>query len=329
MQLFSRWESASERRSGEFPPPQDSRSILTLGVIGMLQSAWEETVTKAQSELPEPGGQGHLLQIHPLEVSARLIDLQQPQTTVGRDASCGLNIADSSVSRRHALIERTGDEYHVTDLQSTNGTRVNELPVESATLKPGDRVQFGNYIFKFLSSNHIELHYHEAVYSMMTRDGLTGTLNKRSFLDIIHREFQKSLHRGTSLCLIMMDIDHFKSVNDTRGHLAGDEVLKELGNRVNSVIAEHDVFARYGGEEFAILLTDLVNSEAIEVAQRCRAAVEAEPFPTSVGPLPITISVGVAEFASLESPEHEDQLVQAADAKLYEAKHGGRNRVCS
>jgi diguanylate cyclase (GGDEF)-like protein len=295
----------------------------------MTQAVWEQTMAKP---IPNPEdqetGTGCLLQIYPLEVSGQLINLYDQPMTVGREVQCAVQIDDISVSRRHATLERINGAYRVTDLGSTNGTCVNEKRIESAELTPGDRVQFGSYIFKFLSTNHIELQYHEAVYSMMTRDGLTGTLNKRYFLDIINREFQKSTHRNTELCLILFDIDHFKSVNDTHGHLAGDEVLKEISARVGNVVAEHDVFARYGGEEFAILLTGVPVAEAVQVAERCRAIVEAEPFTTSVGPLPITISVGVADFDSLDGAENSDALVQAADTKLYEAKNGGRNRVC-
>ena len=180
----------------------------------MTQATWEQTVAKpVVAPATDAATDGCLLQIHPLAVSSQLIDLRAAATTVGRDESCGLSIADSSVSRNHAIIERVGDIYKVTDLGSTNGTCVNEVRVDSAPLTPGDRVQFGSYIYKFLSTNHIELHYHEAMYSMMTRDGLTGALNKRYFLDMISREFQQSLHRGTQLCLILFDIDHFKSVN--------------------------------------------------------------------------------------------------------------------
>lgn len=277
---------------------------------------------------PTEAGVGCLLQIHPLDICGNLVQLVQNETTVGREARCGLHIPDSSVSRSHAIIARTGNEYRVTDLGSTNGTCVNEQRIESAILEPGDRIQFGSFIFKFLSTNHIELQYHEAVYSMMTRDGLTGTLNKRSFLEILHREFCRAAHRSTPLSLILFDIDHFKSVNDTWGHMAGDEVLQEMGRRVQSVLAEHDVFARYGGEEFAILLPDVVVSEATEIAERCRHHVEATPFTTSAGPLEVTISAGAADMSRVTDLQTESQLIQLADQQLYAAKRGGRNRVC-
>ncbi|MCA9059916.1 MAG: GGDEF domain-containing protein, partial [Planctomycetaceae bacterium] len=180
-----------------------------------------------------------------------------------------------------------------------------------------------------LSTRHIEAQYDEAVYSMMTRDGLTGTLNKRSFLEIIEREFQRATHRKTALSLLLFDIDHFKSVNDTHGHLAGDEVLKEVGRRISQSIAQHDVFARYGGEEFAILLPDASRTECVETAERCRTAIEEKPFATSAGDLPVSISVGVADMSGIAGGTEPASLIRAADEKLYEAKRSGRNRVCS
>ncbi|MCR9198392.1 MAG: GGDEF domain-containing protein [Planctomycetaceae bacterium] len=295
----------------------------------MLQEGWEETIARKTATAQLDNGVGCFLQIHPLAISDNLTHLGHSQLTVGRESSCGLCLPDSSVSRQHALIEKVGDGYFVTDLGSTNGTCVNEQKVSSVELTPGDRVQFGSYIFKFLSTNHIEMQYHEAIYSMMTRDGLTGTLNKRSFTDIINREFRRAVTRRTSLSLILFDIDHFKSVNDTHGHLAGDEVLQEMGRRISSVIAEHDVFARYGGEEFAILLSDVELAEAVELAERCRAVVAAEPFATSIQPLPVTISVGVAELSRSGCAKEPADLIEAADAQLYAAKDGGRNQVCT
>lgn len=294
----------------------------------MLQEGWEETIARKTATAPLDSGVGCFLQIHPLAISDNLTHLGHDRLTIGREASCGLCLPDSSVSRQHALVERVDDGYFVTDLGSTNGTCVNEQKISSVELTPGDRVQFGSYIFKFLSTNHIEMQYHEAIYSMMTRDGLTGTLNKRSFTDIINREFHRATTRQTRLSLILFDIDHFKSVNDTWGHLAGDEVLQEVGRRISSVIADHDVFARYGGEEFAILLADVDTTEAVDLAERCRRIIAAEPFETSVEPLSVTISLGVAERSATAAAQQPADLIEAADTRLYAAKDGGRNRVC-
>ncbi|MEP3482477.1 MAG: GGDEF domain-containing protein [Fuerstiella sp.] len=303
-----------------------------------MMDSWEETVTAQTVCRTAEAGAGCLLQIHPLKVSDNLKNLPAGPMTIGRESSCGLCLPDSSVSRQHAVIEESDGQYSISDLNSTNGISVNEQRVASCVLTAGDRIQVGGFIFKFLSTNHIEMQYHEAVYSMMTRDGLTGTLNKRSFLDHIHREFHRAVHRHEHLSLILFDIDHFKSVNDNHGHLAGDDVLKEIGTRISTVIAEHDIFARYGGEEFAILLPTTTGDEAMEIAERCRAIVCAHPFSTSAGPLPIRISAGVADVAEMQflatnaSAEEcvfdEANLVDEADQKLYEAKRSGRNRVC-
>lgn len=294
----------------------------------MTLSAWEETLAKAADHQTPSVDGGSLLQIHPLSITNHMIDLSDSQVVVGREPTCGICIPDASVSRRHALIEKIDAGFSVTDLGSTNGTSVNEQPVTTSLLHAGDRIQFGSYIFKFLSSNHIELQYHEAVYSMMTRDGLTGALNKRSFIDILGRDFQRAIHRSSPLSLILFDIDFFKNVNDTHGHLAGDEVLREVGRRISKVTAAHDVFARYGGEEFAILMSETLIENAVEIAERCRQEIANRPFQTSVGPLAVTISAGVASVQHLGNLESPDKLIQAADLKLYEAKHGGRNRVC-
>jgi len=292
----------------------------------MRQESWGETVANGAVKAGD-SGVGCLLQIHPLEVNGHLVELPDKQTAIGRDPACGMCIPDASVSRQHALIERTGDVYYVTDLGSTNGLCVNEQRVHSTQLSPGDRLQIGGFIFKFLSTNHIEMQYHEAVYSMMTRDGLTETLNKRSFMDIVAREFQRSVHRETDLSLILFDIDHFKAVNDTYGHLAGDDVLQEMGRRVGEVVAEHDVFARYGGEEFAILLADVSAEEASVVAERCRKTVEETDFLTSAGPLKITVSLGVADMKHLADKSSVSQLIKVADRHLYIAKDQGRNQI--
>lgn len=304
--------------------------MTTTSLPSPFPANWEQTVAQKHQEVDQcSNSTGCLLQIYPVSLERQLIPLNEAMQVLGRDDSADIAVADASISRRHASIERTEQGYWISDLGSTNGTFVNEKRVDRSPLVPGDRVQLGGFIFKFLCSNHIELQYHEVVYSMMTRDGLTGTLNKRYLLDLLEREFRKAAHRQTPLTLILFDIDHFKSVNDTYGHLAGDEVLKEVANRIDSVIAEHDVFARYGGEEFAILLTGISKKETVDMAERCRQIIESSPFTTSVGPLPITISLGVSEFRDLEAPTDANQLVQAADEKLYESKRAGRNRVSS
>lgn len=272
---------------------------------------------------------GCLVQIHPLELNVNRIELTGQKTVIGRDPRSTIWLADQSVSRTHSQIERTKTGYIAIDMGSTNGTYVNDAPATSTELSSGDRLQFGSFVFKFFAADDVELRYHENVTTAMTRDVLTGTLNRRSFTDIIGKEFCQATRRTTplSLSLILLDIDHFKSVNDTHGHLAGDDVLKEMTARISEVLEEHDVFARYGGEEFAILLPDVSTSQAADIAEQCRIAVATRPFASS-GELSVSISLGIANTTELDCIDSVSDLIRAADKKLYEAKNAGRNRVC-
>lgn len=157
-----------------------------------------------------------------------------------------------------------------------------------------------------------------------TTDHLTGIFNRSRMSELLHDEWNRVSRYGEPFSLIMFDIDHFKQVNDTLGHHAGDRVLVELTQRVKLVLRESDVFARWGGEEFLLLLpeTDLEGAE--EVAERCRHAFARTPI-EGVGT--VTASFGVVAYSDDDgSLEH---LLQRADAALYEAKHGGRDRVSS
>lgn len=297
----------------------------------MTQLAWDETTAAPQMQVQDIADcTGNLVQIHPLQLDRGMISLEQDSVTLGRGNECGLVIREDCASREHARIDRQPGGYVIRDLNSTNGTWVNEQRVTSHWLQPGDRIRVGTHIFKFVSANDIETQYHETVYTMMTRDGLTGAWNKRSFLDVIEREVGRSARVGHPLTLSIFDIDHFKNINDTYGHLAGDQVLRQLCERLSPLIPSGDVLARYGGEEFAILLADATAEDSVRLAETCRMVIESAPFETCEGPIAVTISVGVADLSSVDADEEPtvEQLILSADARLYEAKRSGRNRVC-
>ncbi len=262
-----------------------------------------------------------------MDINSGLICLPPRPFTIGRDEDVDLTVADNSVSRMHAAIEATPLGYVVSDLGSTNGTYVNEQRVLSRILAAGDRVRTGKHIFKFLSSDDVEAQYHEAIYSMMTLDGLTGAYNKRYLMDVLNREIERSQRHGRPLSLVMMDIDHFKSINDKYGHLAGDEVLQEFCRRIQEILRMDEVFARFGGEEFSLVMGEAMLSAAKKTAERCRELIEAETFKTSCGPIAVTASFGVAQLMGTTAGSAE-ALIGDADAKLYVAKASGRNQVC-
>ena len=270
---------------------------------------------------------GCLVKIRPMDVHG-LVHIRDNSFIIGRDDRCSYTIHDAAISRRHANIELVESNYVITDLNSTNGTFVNEQRITSHPLRAGDRVRLANHIFKFLSSDHIEAQYHETMYSMMTKDALTGAYNQRYFTDMLEREIERARRYQRSLALILFDIDHFKDVNDQHGHLVGDEVLQELSRRVEKVIRRDEIFARYGGEEFAMVMAETSEEGAILMAERLREVVGDTPFETGDVALSITISVGV-DTRLPDASTTREMLIAAADAKLYEAKQAGRNRVCS
>src|SRR5262249_25557652 len=147
----------------------------------------------------------------------------------------------------------------------------------------------------------------------------------RYFIEFLEREITRARRHASALSLILFDIDHFKKVNDTHGHLAGDAVLKELGRRLKPEVRREDVLARYGGEEFACVLVSTSKQRAIDFAEEMRQLVEGTPFQHEALALVVTVSIGVAELD--ESMKVPEELIARADANLYTAKREGRNRV--
>jgi len=157
-------------------------------------------------------------------------------------------------------------------------------------------------------------------------DGLTKLFNKRYFLEIFEKEFERAKRFKNDLCLIVLDIDHFKSVNDTYGHLQGDSVLKEIGDIINDSIRKIDIPARYGGEEFVIIAPNTNIQDILTIAERIRGSTESHEFQAENQPLKITVSIGVSALNGMTRDKLE--LIKKADEALYKAKHSGRNRIC-
>lgn len=275
-------------------------------------------------------GECCLVQIYPVDVVAGMLLLESSEFVIGRDNHADLVLADASVSRQHAVLTRDSNGYVLRDLNSTNGSLVNDKRITEQSLCSGDTLQLGSFIFKFLASQSVESKYHETIYGAMTRDALTGAMNKRYLLETLNREILRTVRQGLVLSLVMLDIDHFKRVNDTYGHLVGDEVLREFGTRIITACRGDDMLARYGGEEFVLVLSSTPRTEAVEIAERCRRFIADTPFETTAGELPISASFGVYSFEGTENGSTKrtaDALIYEADVRLYEAKSKGRNRV--
>jgi diguanylate cyclase (GGDEF)-like protein len=192
-------------------------------------------------------------------------------------------------------------------------------------LRSGDRFQIGAVHFKFLHERDVEQAYHDAIFDLVIRDGLTGVFNKRKFDEEIEREFARANRYERALSLILADIDFFKAVNDRHGHLAGDFVLQQVAARMRRVLRVEQVLARVGGEEFAVVCPETDASGAVEVAEKLRDEIAREPYRSGAISISVTCSFGVAQRTAAMASSTE--LSAVADAALYRSKQNGRNRV--
>jgi len=274
-------------------------------------------------------GESCLVAIYGPELGRR-VPLTGSGLTVGRDSARDLVIEVEDVSRLHCSIHVRGDAVYLRDEGSTNGTLVNDRPVRpkvDTPLSSGDRIQMAGAIFKFLAGGDVESLYHEEIYRTTIVDGLTQAYNRRYFEDFLTRELARSKRHSRPLALILLDIDHFKQINDTYGHPAGDHVLRELSASIRASIRREECFARYGGEEFALVCPETWLQAALGCAERLRALAERLTLQHDGRDLSVTISVGAACLeAGMQSP---NELITATDRCLYEAKEGGRNAVVS
>lgn len=280
------------------------------------------TAISVPPERSKPAPQPCLLFLSGGDVG-RSVQLSAEATDIGRSEECGVAVNSEGVSRRHARVQRIFGLYFVTDLESTNGTYVNERRVEMLQLNDGDQIRIGEAVLKFVL-NHLEVEYNLEVSALASVDSLTGALGKRHFDEAWAKEVDRSARNGTPLCLVLFDLDHFKLVNDTYGHAAGDAILARTAAIVRGVVGPESLFGRVGGEEFAIGLANTSLRTAHELAERLRSAVEHTTFDNLGRTIEVTLSLGVAELAPAENAE---QLYVRADERLYVAKRAGRNRV--
>lgn len=255
----------------------------------------------------------------------RRVDLGGQPVLIGRSDEADLVISHRSVSRSHCQVWLQGDEYRIRDLGATNPTRVNDQPVAEAVLADGDHIVVGESILKFISQTSVEARYHEEIYQLATHDMLTELYNRRHFMEMLDKEIARALRHGRELSLCIVDVDLFKPINDQYGHIAGDDVLRQIAGILRQHVRSDDLAARIGGEEFSVLLPECDLQAAAHFAERLRAAVAAARFAPGGEPQTVTVSIGVASIGP--GCTTRSTLLAAADAALYRAKHEGRNRV--
>ena len=256
----------------------------------------------------------------------KMFKLLEGETVVGRSHRSDIRLDDDSISRMHVKLTLDGTSVSIEDLGSSNGTLVNGERIHTVRLRDGDKIRLGETtILKFTYHDRLDESFQQKMYNAALRDPLTKAYNKKYFVDQLGTEIAYAKRHATPLSLVLFDLDHFKRINDTYGHVAGDMVLMELAELVQSMLRTEDVFARYGGEEFVVILRGTDLDAAGVLAERLRTAVEARPFMNGEHRLPVTVSMGGAAFSSDSADSMS--LVEAADNALYAAKQAGRNRV--
>ncbi len=249
------------------------------------------------------------------------------EMVLGRSSSAEVVLLDDGVSRRHARILQVDGDIVLEDLKSSNGTHVNGEPITTHALRDGDTIRLGSTtILKFSYHDGLDEAFQQQMYEAALRDPLTKAHNRKFFLDRLESELAHCKRTGGLLSLLMFDVDHFKLVNDTYGHVAGDVVLVEIARLTKEMVRVEDVFARYGGEEFCVLCRGIGLQGAGALGERLRAGIASQPFEHDARPIAVTISVGVAACPDVAC-EDGTALIAAADEALYQAKRCGRNRV--
>ncbi len=248
---------------------------------------------------------------------------------VGRDDECSLSLRDDGVSRHHVeVVLRDDNRLEVQDLGSSNGTFIDGRQIARTEIAPGQKFTIGlNSVIRFEIQDGYDQAYHRQMYDARVRDWLTGAHNRRYFDEQLPVALSHASRQRRSLSVLLLDVDHFKRVNDEHGHAVGDAVLVALGRTMREVLRAEDLLARIGGEEFAVLAHDTDFDGACRLAERLRVHVGRLQVIHSdeSDPIVVTVSIGgVAVRPSATADMHD--VLAASDGNLYAAKEAGRNR---
>lgn len=251
------------------------------------------------------------------------------ELVLGRSDQADVRIDEPTVSWAHARVTLSGSEVLLEDLGSTNGTFVrNQRVTGPQALPERARIRLGPRVT--LRLDYLDALEHRAlrqVYESSVLDPLTGVHNRRYLEERARTELSYALRNGAALSVLLVDIDHFKQVNDRCGHAIGDAVLRVVATSMRRVLRPEDVLGRYGGEEFVIVARGVSSRNAAILAERIRRRIQRLPMPAELGIDGLSVSVGVATFDAEHAFGSALELVAAADAAMYSAKQQGRNRV--
>jgi len=311
-----RLASISEDSDGGFPEESHTMEISV------------RSTDFSASPISEPARRDRVVLLRMDGVAAgQVVSVTQFPFSMGRHPTNRLPVDDDSISRFHARFTCENGEYFVEDLGSRNGTFVQGKRVSRLQIRDDDWVQLGARVsFRFAVTDFRQEGLLRKLYESSTRDALTGAYNRRHFEDRLRAEIAFAVRHATDCALLLLDLDHFKRINDTYGHPAGDEVLRHLTGVAGRTLRAEDVFARMGGEEFVVVLRNIELKGATRLAERLCASVRAKVIEHGGNTIKVTMSAGAASLACCRTPS-PDELISIADRRLYLAKQQGRNRV--
>jgi diguanylate cyclase (GGDEF)-like protein len=281
----------------------------------------------------QTGGSPCLVQYNGAGTGKRFL-IDKEKLSLGRAVTADIMVADASVSRTHAHIFNIESGVFIEDGGSANGTYINDKKIEERyKLNDQDMIRLGTMLLKFFSSDNVDGFIQDKIYQLATIDAGTGIFNKQYLLDTLESEFRKSKTANLNLSLLVFDLDHFKKVNDTYGHNAGDQVLRDIAKLIKGCIRKEDILARFGGEEFVVILPNTSSEHGVKVGEhilnKTRSFLHPIDYSENGQAKHVehtqTVSIGIAGIdANMTTPK---QLLEIADQKLYESKRNGRNRL--
>jgi diguanylate cyclase (GGDEF)-like protein len=256
--------------------------------------------------------------------TGRRFSLEGDEIIIGRSGDANIQIDRDSVSRRHARLAKADGCWTVQDLQSTNGSYVNDVPIREHKLAPGDQLKIGSAIFRYLAGGNLDTLLLDELYQIAVRDGLTHALSRRAFVEAADREVARAQKLSKALSLLVVDIDHVKQINDHYGQLSGDFVIRELARRIRRKCERYELLCRYEGTQFLLLLPETDLPTAQDRAEEIRKAASAETFAFEGDQLSITVTIGVLP---LQPGTDLVQFLRQSQEVLQRGKKQGRNRV--
>lgn len=304
-------------------------SLHESGLTQTFQTGTRERVARGMIHSGESSEADIILIAHPegQRLGSRYRLSPGTNLEIGRSSTVTISLPEvMSISRKHARLRYVGPVVTLEDLGSTNGTYVNGQAIHGRTvLKTGDRFQTAAVHFKFLHEQDVESAYHMAIYELVSLDGLTEIYNKRKYEEEVQREFARAVRHSRPLSLVLFDLDEFKRINDTYGHLCGDFALKQVAALAKDLTRAEQILARVGGDEFAILAPETTAEQAEILAQKLRDRVL--DLDHRYGDLKISLSCSFGVAQLCEGMSAPQDLYQAADHALLLSKRSGRNRV--